>query len=143
MIISASSSFFCLFFNVFKCCYPSSMWKTADEVISWYCMHCRSRSSHQKVFYKKMCSPKFHKIHRKTLVQSFFFNKGQRPATVLKKRLWRKCFPVNFAKFLKTPFLQNTSEWLLVQKASNILIIPILRLLGVQGYISDCDRYRF
>ena len=27
-----------------------------------------------------------------------------RPATLSKKRLWRKCFPVNFAKFLKTCF---------------------------------------
>ena len=31
------------------------------------------------------------------------------PATLLKKRLWHRCFPVNFAKFLRTPFLQNTS----------------------------------
>ena len=28
---------------------------------------------------------------------------------LLKKRLWRRCFPVTFAKFLSTPFLQNTS----------------------------------
>ena len=26
----------------------------------------------------------------------------------LKKRLWHRCFPVNFAKFLRTSFLQNT-----------------------------------
>ena len=26
----------------------------------------------------------------------------------IKKRLWHRCFPVNFANFLKTPFLQNT-----------------------------------
>ena len=26
----------------------------------------------------------------------------------LKKRLWHRWFPVNFAKFVKTPFLQNT-----------------------------------
>ena len=32
-----------------------------------------------------------------------------RPATLFKKRLWRRSFPVNFAKFLRTPFLQNTS----------------------------------
>ena len=32
-----------------------------------------------------------------------------RPATLLKKRLWHRCFPVNFAKFLRTPFFQNTS----------------------------------
>ena len=35
-----------------------------------------------------------------------------RPATPL-KRLWRRCFPVNFVKFLRTPFLQNTSGRLL------------------------------
>ena len=38
-----------------------------------------------------------------------------RPATLLKKRLWRRCFPVNFVKFLKVPFLQNTSRRLLLQ----------------------------
>ena len=32
-----------------------------------------------------------------------------RPAALLKKRLWHRCFPVNFAKFLRTSFLQNTS----------------------------------
>ena len=26
----------------------------------------------------------------------------------IKKRLWYGCFPVSFAKFLRTPFLQNT-----------------------------------
>ena len=26
-------------------------------------------------------------------------------ATLLKKTLWHKCFPVNFEKFLRTPFL--------------------------------------
>ena len=31
------------------------------------------------------------------------------PGFLLKRRLWHKCFPVNFAKILRTPFLQNTS----------------------------------
>ena len=39
---------------------------------------------------------------------------GLRPATLLKKRLWYRCFPVNFVKFPRTPFLQNTSERLLL-----------------------------
>ena len=26
------------------------------------------------------------------------------PATLLRKALWHRCFPVNFAKFLRTPF---------------------------------------
>ena len=34
----------------------------------------------------------------------------------LKKRLWRRCFPVNIEKFLRTPFLQNTSGRLLLKE---------------------------
>ena len=45
-----------------------------------------------------------------------------RPATLLKKRLWHECFPVNFAKFLRKPFLQNTTGWLLL-KGTVIIII--------------------
>ena len=37
-----------------------------------------------------------------------------RPATLLKKRLRHGCFPVNFAKFLKTPFLTEQLRWLLL-----------------------------
>ena len=48
----------------------------------------------------------------KHLCQSLFFNK-EGPATLLKKRLWYRCFPVNFTKFLRT-FLQNTSGRLLL-----------------------------
>ena len=32
---------------------------------------------------------------------------GLEPATLLKKRLWHRCFPVNFVKFLRTPFLRT------------------------------------
>ena len=37
------------------------------------------------------------------------FKKSLRPATLFKKRPWRRCSPVNFVKFLKASFLQNTS----------------------------------
>ena len=45
----------------------------------------------------------------------------KQPATLLKNRLWHRCFPTNFAKFLRTPFLQNTSGqlFLLVLLVSN------------------------
>ena len=33
---------------------------------------------------------------------------GLRPATLLKKRLQHRCFPVNFVKYLRTPFLYRT-----------------------------------
>ena len=39
---------------------------------------------------------------------------GFRPATLLKKRLLHRCFPVNLVKFLRIPFLQNTSGQLLL-----------------------------
>ena len=46
-----------------------------------------------------------------------------RPATLLKKRLWRRCFLVNFTKFLRTTFLQNTSRRLLLEGV-HLLKIP-------------------
>ena len=69
------------------------------------------RSSYQKCSIKKGVLRNFAKFTGKYLCQSLFFNKiaGLGPATLLKKRLWHRCFPVNFAKFLRTPFLQNTS----------------------------------
>ena len=36
------------------------------------------------------------------------------PATLLKKRLWHRCFPVNSAKILRTSFSHNTSRRLLL-----------------------------
>ena len=50
-------------------------------------------------------------MHKKTPTLESLFNKtpGSRPATLLKKRLQHRCFPVNYPKFLRTPFLQNTS----------------------------------
>ena len=41
-------------------------------------------------------------------------SKSLRPATLLKKRLWHRCFPVKFTKFLRSSFLQNTSGRLLL-----------------------------
>ena len=52
----------------------------------------------------------FHEIHIKYVkkkpprLRKKEFKRSLRPATLLKKRLWRRCFPVNFAKFLRTPF---------------------------------------
>ena len=51
-----------------------------------------------------------------------------RPATLLKKRLWHRCLPVNLMKFLRTPFLQNTSDIdisLLSRRCNDILRITV------------------
>ena len=56
--------------------------------------------------WRRFCVIKFWSV-------GFLSSKVLTPATLLKKRLWHRCFFVNFAKFLRTPFLQNTS-WRLI-----------------------------
>ena len=48
----------------------------------------------------------FIKFIGKHLWQSLYLNKAAvlKPATLLKRRLWHRCFPVNFVKFLSTTF---------------------------------------
>ena len=74
------------------------------------------RSSRSEVFCKKGVLRNFAKFIGKRLCQSLFFDKvaGLRPATLLKKRLWHRRFPVTFAKFLRTPFLTEHLWWLLL-----------------------------
>ena len=69
------------------------------------------RSSRPRVFCKIGVLKNFSKFTGKHLCQSLFFSKvaGLKPATLLKKRLWPRCFPVNFEKSLRTPILQSTS----------------------------------
>ena len=95
---------------------------------------------------KKDVLKKFTKSTRNHLCQSLFFNKAQgpRPATLLKKRLRHRCLPVNFVKFSKAPFLQNTSGWLLLviwKKKSVVQIMKIslrrinpVNLIGMDSY---------
>ena len=77
----------------------------------------RYRSSHHRCSIRKGVPKNFTKFTGKQLCQSLFFNKVAclRPAASLKKGLRHRCFPVNFARFLRTPILQNTSGWLLLQ----------------------------
>ena len=93
-----------------------------------YVISCDYVNTHQKqppeVFCKKRCSYKFCKIHRKTPVPEYLFNKVVYlgPATLIKKRLWHRCFPVTFVKFLRTSILENTSGQLLLTHPSRRLI---------------------
>ena len=72
-------------------------------------------SSHHRCSMKKGVLGNLTKSTGKQLCQSLFFSKvtGLWPATLVKKRLWHRCFPVNFKKFLRKPFLLNTSGQLL------------------------------
>ena len=64
-----------------------------------------------EVFCNKGALRNFAKFTGKHLCQSLFSNKVTclRSATLLKNRLWHRCILVNFAKFLRTPFLQDAS----------------------------------
>ena len=70
-------------------------------------------SSHRRCSVRKGILRNFAKFTGKHLCKSLFFNKvaNLRSVALLKMRL---CFPVNFVKFLRTPFLQNTSWRLLL-----------------------------
>ena len=50
---------------------------------------------------------------------------GLRPATLLRKRLWRRSFAVNFVKFLRRPFLQNTFGWLLLEITKHAKLLTV------------------
>ena len=88
------------------------------------------RSSCTEVFCKKGVLRNLAKFTGKHLCQILFFNKvAGLPATLLKYRIWHKCFPVNFAKFLRTPFVTRHLWWLLlwikktVKKRNVILLL--------------------
>ena len=73
------------------------------------------RNSHHTYSAKKGVLRNFEKFTGKYLCQSLFFNKAaDLPATLLKKRLLGRCFPVNFVKLLRTPFLTEHLSWLLL-----------------------------
>ena len=82
------------------------------------------------VFSKKGTLKSFTKFTEKHQCRSLFLNKvAGLSLTLLKKRLWHRCFPVNFAKFLRTPFLQNTSKPLhskLIKTYRKLLFLPTL-----------------
>ena len=51
----------------------------------------------------------FAKFTEKHLCQDLFFKVSFLSSAILsKKRLWHKCFPVNFVRFLRTLFLTET-----------------------------------
>ena len=97
------------------------------------------RSSRPEMFCKKGVLRNFAKLTGKHLwarvsflvncrpkAWNFIKKETLRPATLLKKRLWYRCFPVNFAEFLRTPFLTEYIRWLL-------LYFPRYRFLNWQN----------
>ena len=101
-----------------------------------------------EMFFKKGVLKKFTKLAEKHLCCGFFLSKvaGLRLAVLLKKRLWHRCFPVNFAKFFKIAFLQNTScgcfygnECFVIWKTCNCKIIEIGEIRLTSLIASICN----
>ena len=69
----------------------------------------RCRSSRPEVFCKKGILKNFVKFTRKHLCRSLIFIKVAGLTRDFIKRLRHRCFPVNFAKLLRTPFLEIPS----------------------------------
>ena len=82
------------------------------------------RSSRLEVFSRKGVLRNFKKFTGEHLCQSLVCNRVARLRTVtlLKKRFWYRCFPVNFWKFLKTPSITEQLRWLLLTTPVNQLI---------------------
>ena len=94
------------------------------------------------MFYEKRVSYKLLKTHRKTPAPAVFFNKiaGLRAATLLKKKLWHRCFPMNSAKFLRTFFLQNTfGRLLLILFVACFLYFPLSKISATKKGAS-CEK---
>ena len=67
------------------------------------------KGSHRWCSVKKGVLRNFARFTGRHLCQSLFLNS------------WQRCFPVNFAKFLRTPFQQDTSRRLLLSFYKKIL----------------------
>ena len=89
-----------------------------------------TRRSYQRCSVRTGVLRNFAKFTGKHLCQVLFYNKvaGPEPATLLKKRLWHRCFPMNVAKFLRAPFHRtpmkdcfSTIQHFLAQYPSKVL----------------------
>ena len=98
-----------------------------------------------KVFYKKSCSEKFRKIHRKTPLLESLFNKvvAQKACNFIKKRLQHRRFPVNIAKRLRTAIfstlkvknLSNSHMDTWSSGSEETLQKIVLKILDFHGFI--------
>ena len=105
-----------------------------ETVTLWTCLHIsvgltqwvenlfnvhEFRSIRSQMFFKMGLLNDFAKFIGKHLCQ--------RPATLFKKRLCHRYFPVNFAKFLRTSFFTEHLWWPpLLMKSTNIIIMRLV-----------------
>ena len=99
--------------------------RNLEEHLFW-----RTRSSHQRCSLRKGVLPNFAKFTGNTCARVLFkYNCQPWPPTLVIKRLWHRCFPVNFGKSLGTAFLQNISGSLLLKKICKWLLLHFWKLV--------------
>ena len=74
---------------------------------------------------------------------SFLIKLQTRPATLLKKRLQHRCFTLNFAKFLSTPFLQKTTGGCFLFMPVLYFIPKVSSILQMYSQVFSCDYGKF
>ena len=82
------------------------------------------RGTRPEVFCKKMFLEISQNSQKNTCARDSLFYRP-RPATLLKKSLWHRCFPVNFTKFLRIPISTEHLWWLFLSFTSQRCFIDI------------------
>ena len=80
--------------------------------------HILDRGSHRMCSVRKDVLRNFAKFTGKHLCEGLFML-GPKACNFIKNRLWQ-VFPVNFATFLRTPFVENTSGRLLLFRVNRV-----------------------
>ena len=74
----------------------------------------------------------------------FLFYRNFQPSLSLKKRLCHRCFPANFAKFLRTPFFTKHLRWLrLFIRTEHLLLLIMTHFSNYKGLANLALRYSF
>ena len=152
--------------NVSMALYQIKRLVLSDLWSSWFCSEKFLPKQPFTDVLQNRCSWKFHKILWWTLTLESLFNKvaGLQQVTDLqaydfiKTRLHPKCFLVNFVKYLRMSFLQNTTRRLLLSLSTECLINSFdsrlhIRLwnpsktlftknFSTQGFFNKCDHIR-
>ena len=106
----------------FSTYYARTCWKFLterlfqDTIFACFIKSTRHFPQHQVIAsdYQDQCQDHSEAAARGVLKKGVPAKKRPVVRNVSKKKLWHRCFPVNFVKFQRTPFLQNTSGRLLL-----------------------------
>ena len=109
------------FFISFFCCNEiskkSSIKEDTRKMENCKANHILDRNSHRRCSIRKDVHRNFAKFTGKNTYVRVSLCQA---CNFIKKRLWHRCFTVNFAKCLRTPFLQNTSGQLLLFRVNRV-----------------------